>query len=118
MPFPPTACPPRPHTPPPLPPVTRTSLSLREEIEELYEDTVLEDHKRPVSLIKCSESAADRVSSPPLNEERLAPPMERITARICSIQLGTYSNYSARGILGYLSGPGIIAFGRSHLWRD
>ncbi|GBN33844.1 hypothetical protein AVEN_141977-1 [Araneus ventricosus] len=35
--------------------------------------------------------------------------MERITARICSIQLGTYSNYSARGILGYLSGPGIIA---------
>ncbi|GBO43841.1 hypothetical protein AVEN_202716-1 [Araneus ventricosus] len=67
---------------------------------------------------KCSESAADRVSSPSLNEERLAPPMERITARICSIQLGTYSNYSARGILGYLSGPGISAFGRSHLWRD
>ncbi|GBN52538.1 hypothetical protein AVEN_252218-1 [Araneus ventricosus] len=57
---------------------------------------------------KCSESAADRVSSPPLNYERLAPPMERITARICSIQLGTYSNYSARGILGYLSGPGIL----------
>ncbi|GBM24500.1 hypothetical protein AVEN_164130-1 [Araneus ventricosus] len=67
---------------------------------------------------KCSESAADRVSSPPLNKERSAPPMEGITERICSIQLGTYSNYSARGILGYFSGPGIIAFGRSHLWRD
>ncbi|KAG8185828.1 hypothetical protein JTE90_024805 [Oedothorax gibbosus] len=51
-------CPPRPHTPPPLPPVssvaspaTKQRLSLREEIEELYEDTLLGENKRPVSLI-------------------------------------------------------------------
>ncbi|GFR27363.1 FYN-binding protein [Trichonephila clavata] len=48
-------CPPRPHTPPPLPPlsapVIKSSLSLREEIEELYEDTILGEIKRPVSLI-------------------------------------------------------------------
>uniref|UniRef100_A0A2L2Y908 FYN-binding protein n=1 Tax=Parasteatoda tepidariorum TaxID=114398 RepID=A0A2L2Y908_PARTP len=51
-------CPPRPHTPPPLPPsqiptapVIKPKLSLREEIEELYEDTLLEHCRRPVSLI-------------------------------------------------------------------
>ncbi|GIY06704.1 hypothetical protein CDAR_578062 [Caerostris darwini] len=48
-------CPPRPHTPPPLPPLSasiiRSQPSLREEIEELYEDTILGESKRPVSLI-------------------------------------------------------------------
>ncbi|GFS61537.1 FYN-binding protein [Trichonephila inaurata madagascariensis] len=49
-------CPPRPHTPPPLPPMSApiikpSPLSLREEIEELYEDTILGENKRPVSLI-------------------------------------------------------------------
>lgn len=49
-------CPPRPVTSPPLPPVQapviKPNLScLREEIEELYEDTLCSDRKRPVSLI-------------------------------------------------------------------
>ncbi|KFM57668.1 FYN-binding protein, partial [Stegodyphus mimosarum] len=49
-------CPPRPLTPPPLPPilapVIQPQVSLREEIEELYEDTLLgENGRRPVSLI-------------------------------------------------------------------
>ncbi|GIX85727.1 uncharacterized protein CEXT_105451 [Caerostris extrusa] len=48
-------CPPRPHTPPPLPPLSasiiRSQPSLREEIEELYEDTILGESKRPVSLM-------------------------------------------------------------------
>ncbi|CAL1295558.1 unnamed protein product [Larinioides sclopetarius] len=72
-------CPPRPHTPPPLPPVSRISLSLREEIEELYEDTVLEEHKRPVSLIPEyteEEEAAEELynDAEPSEESLLSPP--------------------------------------------
>lgn len=49
-------CPPRPVTSPPLPPISvpvikPAETTLREEIEELYEDTLLRENKRPVSLI-------------------------------------------------------------------
>ncbi|XP_055945093.1 FYN-binding protein 1-like isoform X3 [Argiope bruennichi] len=73
-------CPPRPHTPPPLPPVAgRLNLSLREEIEELYEDTVLEEHKRPVSLIPEyteEEEAAEELynDAEPSEESLMSPP--------------------------------------------
>ncbi|XP_054718236.1 uncharacterized protein LOC129227670 [Uloborus diversus] len=50
-------CPPRPQTSPPLPPIkspvsNSANSSLREEIEELYEDTLLGEKKRPSSLIQ------------------------------------------------------------------
>ncbi|GBM94021.1 hypothetical protein AVEN_224777-1 [Araneus ventricosus] len=62
-----------------------------------FEKRTIED---PLSVLKmclppnrrCSESAEDPVSSPPLNYRQSAIPVEGLSARIRSIQLETYSN--------------------------
>ncbi|GBM61597.1 hypothetical protein AVEN_226870-1 [Araneus ventricosus] len=68
---------------------------------------------------KCSESAADRVSSPPLSElGTISTPHGEDNRKNLFYSAWNLFKLQCQGNSGVFLCPGLIAFRRSHLWRD